>query len=56
MDAVPHFGLPVFRENKILFDLETASERDLQEIALLIAKQLSEFVCFILFEFFKVFK
>jgi len=46
MDAVPHFGLPVFRENKILFDLDTASERDLQEIALLIAKQLSEFVLY----------
>lgn len=44
---MPHFGLPIFRENEVLFKKSSASERDLQRIALLIAKQLSEFVSFI---------
>jgi hypothetical protein len=44
MDAIPHFGLPLFREEKVLFKLDSVSERDLQETALLIAKQLAEFV------------
>jgi hypothetical protein len=43
---VPHFGLPIFKENKILFDESSASERDKQEAALLIAKNLAEFVIF----------
>jgi hypothetical protein len=43
-DAVPHHGLLLFRENRLLFNEKTASERDKQTIALLIAKQFSEFV------------
>lgn len=52
MDAVPHFGLPIFREEKVLFKLNSASERDLQDTALLIAKQLAEFVRLIIFYYF----
>jgi hypothetical protein len=44
MDAVPQYGLLVFKENKILFNQQSASERDKQEIALLLAKNLAELV------------
>lgn len=42
-DAVPHWGLPIFAENKILMKEGSASERNKQDAALLIAKQLTEF-------------
>ena len=44
IDAVPQYGLLVFKENKIIFKQQTASERDKQEIALLLAKNLAELV------------
>ena len=40
---MPHFGLPIFVEDKILMLPESASERNLQDAALLISKQLAEF-------------
>ncbi len=40
---MPHFGLPIFVENKILMLETSASERNLQDTALLISKQLAEF-------------
>ena len=40
---MPHFGLPIFAENKILMLETSASERNLQDAALLISKQLAEF-------------
>jgi aminopeptidase N len=42
-DAVPHFGLPLFRETKLLFSEKTVSQHTKQTIALLIAKQFAEF-------------
>ena len=41
--SIAHFGLPIFRENAILFDVETASEREIQKIGLLVAEELASF-------------
>lgn len=49
VDAVAHYGFPIFEEDKLLFKLTTASEKDKQTIALLIAKTFAEFVIFINF-------
>jgi len=43
IDAVSHFGIPIFAENKILMKATSASQRNIQDTALLIAKQLTEF-------------
>ena len=43
IDAVSHFGIPIFAENKILMKATSASERNKQDAALLIAKHLIEF-------------
>jgi len=43
VEAVPHFGLPIFREHDFLFKYSSSSEKDLQRIALAIAKNLAEF-------------
>jgi hypothetical protein len=43
---VPHYGLPIFKENRILFDEKWVTERNKQTIALLIAKQLTEIVIY----------
>ena len=43
---MPHYGLPIFKENRILFDEKWVTERNKQTIALLIAKQLSEIVIY----------
>lgn len=43
-DAVPHWGLPIFRETRLLFKASTVIEQEKQKIALLIAKQFTEFV------------
>lgn len=51
VDAVAHYGFPIFEEDKILFKKTTSSERDLQTTALLIAKIFAEFVIFQLFLF-----
>jgi len=40
---VSHFGLVIFKENKILMKNTSASERNRQDAALFIAKQLVEF-------------
>lgn len=42
-DAVAHWGLPLFKETKLLFKDSTTTENAKQKIALLIAKQFSEF-------------
>ncbi len=44
MDGIPHFGLPIFKENKILYTNTSVGERELQGYALLMAKIFSEFV------------
>ncbi|CAF0970213.1 unnamed protein product [Brachionus calyciflorus] len=43
VDSIAHYGLAIFKENKILFKLNSISESERQQIALLIAKQFSEF-------------
>jgi aminopeptidase N len=43
-DAVPHWGLPIFRETRLLFKSSSVTEQAKQTIALLIAKQFAEFV------------
>jgi hypothetical protein len=43
-DAVPHWGLPIFKETKLLFKESSVTEAVKQRIALLIAKQFTEFV------------
>ena len=45
-DGISHFGFPVFKENKVLFQAKTQSERNKQDVAFLFAKALSEFVSF----------
>lgn len=43
-DGIGHWGLPLFRETKLLFNEKTANQYVKQNIALLIAKEFSEFV------------
>lgn len=42
VDAVSHYGLPIFSENKIIFRDETVSERNKQTIALEMARVLAQ--------------
>lgn len=44
VDAVAHYGFPIFEEDKLLFKWTTASEKDKQNIGLLVAKVFAEFV------------
>ena len=43
-DASSYFGMPVFADKKLFFKEASANGKEKQEIALLIAKQLIEFV------------
>ncbi len=43
-DASSQFGLLVIQEDKILFNEKQASERDKQNVALILAKNLAELV------------
>ena len=52
-DAAPHWGLPMFKETRILFKESSVTEQTKQTIALLIAKQFSEFVRVLLLSFLK---
>ena len=42
--ASPHWGLPIFKETRLLFKSSTIGEGIKQEYALLMAKQFAEFV------------
>jgi hypothetical protein len=44
--GTPHWGLPIFKETRILFKNSSITEIGKQRIALLIAKQFAEFVSF----------
>jgi glutamyl aminopeptidase len=43
VDGIAHQGLPIIKENKILYKNSTASERDKQNVAFLLAKIFSQF-------------
>lgn len=44
VSGIGHFGLPIAEEDAILFKKESASEKDKQQSALLMAKMFAEFV------------
>lgn len=44
VDGIGHFGLPIIQEEKILLYSSSASARDEQDVALLLAKVFAEFV------------
>jgi hypothetical protein len=52
IEAGAHYGLPIFEEDKILFKNKTASERDKQTAALLIAKTFAQFVIILILNSF----
>ena len=43
-EGIAHFGLMIFQENKVIFKEESASERDKQKVALLMAQNFANLV------------
>ena len=43
-EGIPQYGLIIFQENKVVFLEESASERDKQRVALLMAQNFAEIV------------
>ena len=49
--ASPHWGIPIFKETRLLYKDSTITEGGKQRHALLIAKQFAEFVSFFFLNF-----
>jgi hypothetical protein len=52
-DGVAHWGIPIFKETKLLFKNTTVTELVKQRIALLISKTFAEFVSLYIYYFIK---